>query len=112
MSKIKIDSRAQFEPWAKDMLRHFWDNKKEIIRKAEEDHWYLEYPDYLGLPKKISRQLSSDLVDALQAQLTDCLSENRTFKSFVKDLSETLDDLYGGYDLGWVKKNKYDLDWC
>ena len=40
---------------------------KEAIDKSE----YFDYPDYWGMPKEISYQLSSDEVDAIQAVVYD-----------------------------------------
>lgn len=65
------------------MIDHLWDVKKKL---AEED-FYFEYPYYAGLPKKISNQLTSDVVDILQEELFLWLENSKTKTQFAKKLS-------------------------
>lgn len=63
--------------------------KKNEDEEAEEYEEYgvFDYPDYGGMPKKLSNQLSSALVDRIQ-DMFDGILEARTFEQVVECLVE------------------------
>lgn len=66
--------------------------KKDILAPSDEyESLWFDYPDYYGLPKKISGRLSGDFVDSLQGEFfyemkVHGLSAYKTFFKSRKDL--------------------------
>lgn len=48
-----------------ELVWHLWEHRKDIIASDFE----FNYPDYAGLPKRISNRLSGDVVDTIQETL-------------------------------------------
>jgi len=65
-----------------------YENKNSLKEKLKaEEYWVFDYPDYGGMPKKLSNQLSSALVDRIQ-DMFDGILEARTFEQVVECLVE------------------------
>lgn len=75
---------------------YLWNNRKELKKKFynkdEPKPWeyqVFDYPDYYGMPKRISNKLDGDFVDALQRNTYLLLKgEFKTKKEFIKELLE------------------------
>lgn len=65
MEKILDKKIDNFIAQQKEMIDYIWDNRKSIIKKYD----CFDYPDYCGLPKRISKNLSSDFVDYMQSDV-------------------------------------------
>lgn len=63
-----------------------YENRNSLKEKFEaDDYWIFDYPDYGGMPKKLSNQLNSALVDRIQDKF-DEIYEARSFKQIVECL--------------------------
>lgn len=63
-----------FKPWFVEAANWLWENRKAI--KAYD----FDYPDYGGMPKLLSKKLSSDFVDAIQ----DIVYQDPTYLSMLR----------------------------
>lgn len=78
--------KIELVTWLQEMVDHFWSHKKEVL----DDAYVFDYPDYGGLPKRISNRLYGDLVDSLQYELEPCLLRSKTKKEFAVELIDVL----------------------
>lgn len=74
--------------WLEPMIDFFWENRKKLKARADAGET-IDYPEYFGLPKKISGQFSSNHVDLLQEHLSTAFSCG-TKNSFSKYIVELL----------------------
>ena len=54
-----------------DMIEFLWSNRENLKADKIDGHYYFDYPNYGGLPKRISNKLSSEVVDRMQELLYD-----------------------------------------
>lgn len=82
--------RIKISPWFSEMVDVLWDNRAELTYPPENqddpDNTF-DYPNYGGLPKRISNKLQSDTVDMIQEN-QDWLFKCRTKKEFTRHLVE------------------------
>lgn len=78
--------KLQFVPWLEEMIDHFWAQRNKIL----DEDFEIDYPDYGGLPRRISGKLSVDLVDAIQYELKQCLWNTHSKKEFAVQLMDVL----------------------
>jgi hypothetical protein len=77
--------KLKIVPWLELLVDALWKNKSQMMKDRSFD-----YPDYGGLPKDVSDQLTSEHVDFLQENVIDILGSYRTKKQFAKRLVEDL----------------------
>lgn len=67
------------------MVDFLWSNRKNLLNEYNE--WEFDYPNYGGLPKKISNKLSGEAVDRIQNlfQFPDRLNTKAKFRSEMRD---------------------------
>lgn len=78
--------------WLEPLIEYLWKHRKELMANAEYDSNYgipyidFDYPDYGGLPKKISNRLYSSHVDIIQEHLFNMLNISKTKRVFAKTM--------------------------
>lgn len=81
----------KYKKWFSESVEFLWKNRKDLAEKYthknEPDYEMFDYPDYAGMPKKLSRRLSGDFVDVVQSVWSDLLDDNfKTKNKFIKEL--------------------------
>jgi hypothetical protein len=76
-------------------IKHFnqtrdflWDNRKKFLYGSSE-RCQFDFPDYAGMPRKLSNKLSVDDVDAIQQAIAS-LGKNWNKSSFSEELMRSL----------------------
>jgi len=86
-SWIRIE--INIKPWFVEMINFLWDERESIQNREDQS---FDYPDYYGLPKKISSKLGSEDVDKIQDYRHE-LFDYKSFKNkkqFVKKFTERI----------------------
>lgn len=83
---LGIEMRIELVPWLQEMIDYFWEQRAQIVN----EDFVFDYPDYGGLPKRISNKLYSDLVDVLQYEVKPCLANSKTKRQFAGELIDVL----------------------
>ena len=76
-------SRFSVDPLLDELVDYLFNARRKLI--YVDGGVDFDYPDYGGLPKKISNRLSSDVVDRIQSNLEE-IAQSRTKKSFEAEL--------------------------
>ena len=67
---------------------HIWKNRKKLAKTDYE----FDYPDYLGLPKRIANKLSPEAVDAIQ-EIMWVIEDGYNKRFYKKLLFQSMKDL-------------------
>lgn len=87
--------------WIDPTLNHLWDMRKQIIEDAETDKahlgdifgFYFGYPDYAGLPAKVSKNIPDNLAQIIHEETYYVLKNKaKTKKAFFKEMLKALTD--------------------
>lgn len=76
--------------WFEPLVEHLWGMRAQVLCKEEDQEFNFDYPDYGGLPKKISNKLSSEIVDVIQDELLSWHENNTTKKQFMREVAAHL----------------------
>jgi hypothetical protein len=82
--------KIEVASWVETVIEYFWTNKTRILSEEADEVWQFDYPDYGGLPKKISNQFTSAFVDIIQSELIWALQRHKNKKAFAKNLLDTI----------------------
>lgn len=72
-------------PWFEKLIDALWKNKSQMMKDKSFD-----YPDYGGLPKNVSSQLTPEHIVFLQEHIINLLGSYRTKTQFARRLTEEL----------------------
>lgn len=86
--------KLQIAKWVEPTLDYLWDIRKRIIQDEERNKAHLgdffgfsfRYPEYAGLPKKISSQIPDHVTNIINDETYFTLTNYKTKKAFCKEM--------------------------